>query len=275
MKIQFLGTAAAEGIPAIFCTCDVCQRVRRTGGKDVRTRCQTLLDDSLLIDFGPDTYHHCLTHGVDLSVVRDCIVTHVHQDHFFPAELTYLRRPFAVTPEDYPYFRIWGSEDIAPLVAETFANPRIRGEYREIKPFEPNMIAGFKVTALKANHGTDHPFVYLIEKEGKCLLYAHDSGIFPDETWEYLFGLSLHIDMISFDCTGGTEDDLDYKSHMCLGRNIRCRERLQSMGLVDEYTRCFVNHFSHNGKDVLWEDLEPQARAAGFEVTYDGLVTEF
>ncbi|MBQ3096484.1 MAG: hypothetical protein IJC53_08645 [Clostridia bacterium] len=274
MKIQFLGTAAAEAIPAVFCTCDVCRKVRKTGGKDVRTRCQTLLDDSLLIDFGPDTYHHCLTWGVDLSRVRDCIVTHVHQDHFQPAELTYLRRPFAVTPEDYPYFRIWGSEDIAPLVAETFANPRIRGEYREIRPFNTYEIAGFSVTPLKANHGTAHPYVYLIEKEGKCLLYAHDSGLFPDETWEYLAGLEKHLDLISFDCTGGTEDDLDYEAHMCLGRNVRCRERLKEMGLVDESTRCFVNHFSHNGKDVLWEDLEPQARAAGFEVTYDGLITE-
>lgn len=274
MRIQFLGTAAAEGIPAVFCACDVCRKVRRIGGRDVRSRCQTLIDDCLLIDFGPDTYHHCLTYGVDLSTVRDAIVTHVHEDHFYPTELGNLRRPFAVTPEGVPNFRIWGSCDVGSLTESIFANPRIRGEFREVKPFQPNSIAGFSVTALKATHGTENPYVYLIEKDGKCLLYAHDSGIFPDETWDYLAGLKLHIDMISFDCTGGTEDDLDYASHMCLGRNIRCRERLQSMGLVDDETRCFVNHFSHNGKDVLWDDLKPQACAAGFEVTYDGLVTE-
>lgn len=275
MKIQFLGTAAAEGIPALFCDCDVCKKVRLTGGKDVRSRCQTLLDDSLLIDFGPDTYHHCLTHGMNLFQVRDCIITHVHEDHFYPTDLGYLRRPFAVVPEDYPYFRVWGSSDVGKLTEEIFARPNLRGEYHELKPYVPTEIAGFTVTALKATHSTENPYVYLIEKEDKCLLYAHDSGIFPDETWDYLAGLKLHIDMISFDCTGGTEDDLSYRSHMCLGRNVRCRERLQSMGLVDDTTRCFVNHFSHNGKDVLWEDLEPQARAAGFEVTYDGLVTEF
>ena len=275
MKIQFLGTAAAEGIPALFCTCDVCRKVRKSGGKDVRSRCQTLIDDELIIDFGPDTYHHCLTYGVDLSQIRDCIVTHVHQDHFYPAELTYLRPPFAEVPADYPLFRVWGSEDVGLKVEEIFANPKIRAEYHEIKPFVPVEIAGHTVTPLKATHGTDHPYVYLIQKDDKCILYAHDSGIFPDETWDYLAGLKLHIDLISFDCSGGTEDDLSYRSHMCLGRNVRCRERLQSMGLVDDTTRCFVNHFSHNGKDVLWEDLEPQARAAGFEVTYDGLVTEF
>ena len=49
MKLQYLGTAAAEGWPALFCTCDNCARARAAGGKNIRTRrkalpCQAVLE---------------------------------------------------------------------------------------------------------------------------------------------------------------------------------------------------------------------------------------
>ena len=53
MKIQILGTAAAEGWPALFCNCEACRRAREKGGKNIRTRAGTLIDDQLLIDFRP------------------------------------------------------------------------------------------------------------------------------------------------------------------------------------------------------------------------------
>ena len=54
MKIKFLGTAAAEGIPALFCDCAVCQNARKVGGKEIKTRSQAIVDDKILIDFPAD-----------------------------------------------------------------------------------------------------------------------------------------------------------------------------------------------------------------------------
>lgn len=31
MKIKYLGTAAAEGVPAIFCRCEVCRKIKGGG----------------------------------------------------------------------------------------------------------------------------------------------------------------------------------------------------------------------------------------------------
>lgn len=56
MKIKYLGTAAAEGIPAIFCECANCKRSRMLGGKNIRTRSQAIIDDVLLIDFPAVVY---------------------------------------------------------------------------------------------------------------------------------------------------------------------------------------------------------------------------
>ena len=53
MKIKYLGTAAAEGVPAIFCRCEVCRKSKAAGGRNIRTRSQSIIDDRLLLDFCP------------------------------------------------------------------------------------------------------------------------------------------------------------------------------------------------------------------------------
>lgn len=48
MKLQYLGTAAAEGWPALFCECDHCKRAKEAGGRNIRTRSQAVIDDTLM-----------------------------------------------------------------------------------------------------------------------------------------------------------------------------------------------------------------------------------
>ena len=88
MKFQYLGTAAAEGWPAVFCRCEACEEAARRGGKNIRTRSQALINDDLLLDLPPDTYLHKLQQGLDLSAVAHLVITHWHMDHFYPQELT-------------------------------------------------------------------------------------------------------------------------------------------------------------------------------------------
>ena len=87
MKIQILGTAAAEGWPALFCNCEACRRAREKGGKNIRTRAGTLIDDQLLIDFSADTYGNALRFGLDLSRIHTLLVTHDHEDHLYAEDL--------------------------------------------------------------------------------------------------------------------------------------------------------------------------------------------
>ena len=55
MRIKYLGTTAYEGVPSLFCECKNCKLARIKGGRNIRTRCQSLINNDLLIDFGPDT----------------------------------------------------------------------------------------------------------------------------------------------------------------------------------------------------------------------------
>ena len=95
MKLKFLGTAAAEGFPAMFCSCDNCIKARALGGKNLRTRSQAIIDDCLLIDYPADTYSHTITHNIDLLNVKHCLITHIHGDHFYPKDLSYMKKGFA------------------------------------------------------------------------------------------------------------------------------------------------------------------------------------
>ena len=102
MKIQYLGTAAAEGIPAIFCDCENCQKSKAAGGKNIRTRSQALIDDCILIDFPADTYMHFLQYDIPLSKIRSCLITHSHMDHLYPVEMQMRKNGFANLNEQAP-----------------------------------------------------------------------------------------------------------------------------------------------------------------------------
>ena len=70
MFIRILGTAAAEGWPAVFCGCQTCRRARAAGGKDLRSRASVQIDDVFKIDLPPDTYSQAARFGLDLSVLK-------------------------------------------------------------------------------------------------------------------------------------------------------------------------------------------------------------
>ena len=270
MKLQYLGTAAAEGVPSLFCRCRTCKKARERGGKEIRTRSQAIVNDCLLIDFPSDTFSHCSDYGIDLSKTNNCIITHVHGDHTFPWELHHLRRGNSTLPDDYEGFHLWGSEDIAERFDAPFKSVNDRLKIHTVLPFCPFELCGLKITALLASHGTAHPYIYMIEDEMSALLYAHDTKMFPEETWEYLSSVNVKFSVVSLDCTGGAADRIEKYSHMYLGENIKCRQKLFELGLADENTEFILNHFSHNGLSVNYEEFCDIVKPLGFDVSFDG-----
>lgn len=272
MKLQYLGTAAAEGVPSLFCRCDTCVRARERGGREIRARSQAIVNDCLLIDFPSDAFSHCTRHGIDLSKVNNCLITHTHGDHTFPWEFHHLRRGNSKLPDDYEGFHLFGSEDIFDRFDAPFKSVNERLKLHKILPFEPFELCGMKITALKAKHGTANPYFYMIEDGDSALLYAHDTEMFPEETWEYLGGIKVKFGLVSLDCTGGAAEHIEKYSHMYLGQNKKCREKLLELGLADCNTVFVLNHFSHNGLKVNYKEFCETAEPLGFEVSYDGRI---
>ncbi|MBO5295579.1 MAG: hypothetical protein J6B71_10110 [Clostridia bacterium] len=272
MKLQYLGTAAAEGVPSLFCRCEVCKNARARGGREIRSRSQAIVNDRLLIDFPSDSFYHCTQFGIDLSQLESCIITHIHGDHTFPWEFHHIRRGNSVLPADYRGFHLYGSEDIEGRFADPVKNANGRLHLHVVSPFEPFLLEGMRITALKAKHGTAHPYVYMIEDGERALLYAHDTEMLPEETWEYLQRVGVKFDLVSLDCTGGAAEKIEKYSHMYLGINQKCRERMLDMGLADSKTIFVLNHFSHNGLSANYQELCQIVTPLGFDVSYDGKI---
>lgn len=278
MKLQYLGTAAAEGWPALFCDCFSCKMAREQGGKNIRTRSQALVDGKLLIDFCPDTYYHELMFGLKLWEIQHCIVTHGHSDHFYPTDLMMKALPYAKNGKEH-MLHIYGSEQINNLyekmVAEEDDSQNIREcvKIHKIKMFEPLFVMEYKIIPLLANHDPNEScFIYLIKNQfGKTLLYANDTSYFPEETWNFLSDYTL--DVVSLDCTMGIMEN--GTTHMGYRGGVETKKRLIKMGCIHEKTKFILTHFSHNcGHGISHEEMEQLAVQDGFLVAYDGYTIE-
>lgn len=84
MKLLFLGTGSPEGNPSPFCNCINCQYVRRRKGKNIRLQASLLINDDLLIDFGPDVTRAFNKCALSMSKLKYALITHCHHDHFYP-----------------------------------------------------------------------------------------------------------------------------------------------------------------------------------------------
>lgn len=275
MKIKFLGTAAAEGVPALFCTCDTCKRAAEIGGKEIRTRSQSLLDGELMLDFPADSYFHALKEGYSLKDIHHYLITHCHMDHFHPEDVNMLGGGFAQMPEDTPPYHFYGGEEMARTLAENKKKVGKRLEIHTLYPFTEAEVGNAKVIPLKATHGTETPFIYIIELKGKRILYAHDTGLLHPETEKYLFESKPYFDLISFDCCFGNKDNIGKgNTHLCFGDIKRLCDRMRDENMIDGKSKLCVNHFSHNAPDILYENRKVYEKE-GYIMTYDGLEVEF
>lgn len=277
MIIKYLGTAAAEGIPAVFCDCETCTKAWELGGKNIRTRSQALIDGKLLIDFPADTYIHSLTYGIKLGDIKHCLITHSHSDHLYPNEI-YMRQTgvYAHLKEETPitFYSDQRGYELIENVINIDKIPEKDVIVKKVELYKPFMVDEYEVTALRATHSvTSSPVVYLIKNGDKSIFYCHDTSELNDEAMEYLTKLDLTVDLLSLDCTEGARNTT-YNGHLNIFRCAEFVEKLKEIGIVDDNTRIVLNHFSHNGGSVLYDDFVKIADEYGFCVSYDGMEIE-
>ena len=274
MKIKFLGTAAYEGVPALFCVCDVCRAARKKGGRAMRTRSQAIIDDVLLIDFPADTLIHTMQHNVDLSRVHHCLITHDHSDHLYSEDIRMLERWYSKPPADYRisfYASEIAGEKIGKIVPETEGMMSLVN----MKEFESVKADGYTITALPAIHApVSGPLIYQITDGKKTMLYANDTALITEETFEFWKKTKPYFSLVSLDCTSGVVMALP-RHHMGFLNNIEVKKRMIELGLADENTVFVSNHFSHNGKQVDYDEFREIAARENFVTSYDGLEIEF
>ncbi len=270
MVFKVLGTAAAEGWPALWCTCDACREAARRGGRDVRRRAAYNIDGHIQIDFGPDALAQMWEFGLDYSALAHLFFTHSHEDHLYVPDLYYRRPGFAQLPPT-SHLTIYGNQHVQEKLGTHFEIlPLLQAEFRLIKPFEGVAAGDLQVTPILADHANDEEAVnYLIEAPAGKLLQGNDTGWYPDETWDFLSG--REIDVVLLDCTYGIESGGG--SHLGAPQVVEAKAELGSLGALSPGGRVIATHFSHNG-GALYQELVDYFTPHGVEVAYDGLEIE-
>lgn len=290
MKIQYLGTAAAEGYPALFCECENCTKAKKLGGKNIRSRSQALIDDKLLIDYNADTNLHYLTHKFDLPNIKHCLITHGHHDHFYPMDILARSGPVNshLKNESPTYF--YSPKDVYEKIVALKQSDNIKDIDLiavKVEPYKTYTVGEYLVTPLPAVHAgynvskddgsvkfKYYPVTYIIEKDGKSMLYHHDSDFYAEETFEFLKNRKKPFDLVSFDCTNGLLPKT-YVGHLGLNECVDYKNEFIKNGLATDKTIFVVNHFSHNGTGTVYNDMKITAEKVGFIASYDGMTLEF
>lgn len=272
MKFTFLGTAAAEGFPAIFCNCEYCQQARKLGGKNIRTRSQSIINEDLLIDLSADTYMHFLQNDILGHKIKYLFVTHSHQDHFYLEELNMRHGAYAHKMES-PELNVYCSNGVYKKFNKQYGNlDNIK--ITLISPYQRIFAGAYEVIPLPAKHNDgDYAVFYIIKSEGKSILYAHDTGVFFDEVFEYFKSEKIRFDFVTYDCTMCDIQVDESSRHMNISQINLVTEKLKNLGAVDDNTIIYLNHFSHNG-NPLQENMEKLAKPFGYKVAFDGLKVE-
>lgn len=269
MVIHLLGTGGADGIPAIYSDSRVSQYARHHGGKDVRSRASALVDGVIKLDLGPDTWSQVSREGLD---ARDWIAvayTHSDADHFAVEELQYILYPF--NEFESAGFTIFANNAITAAIQARY--PDWPFDLVTTRSFNPIECCGYTLTPIKAKHGSPDEDTQnlILESGGKTLLYATDTGIWEEPTWEFLGGVTL--DCLVLECTEAFVLT-PYNGHLDIDEFQEVLDRLRKQGTVTDTTRVVTTHHSHNGEgthDELRAALEP----IGVTVGFDGLKVEF
>ena len=269
MEVMILGTAAAEAWPALFCHCEACGEARRRGGKNIRSRSGYMIGETIKIDYGPDSSFHSLKYGIAYERLKHLLVSHSHHDHWVPEELLYRKPGFSAIPET-EILNVYCNETVFEKTDATLKGEweRHRLKYVPVQPFEPVQLEpGLTATPLRAAHAPGEVCLnWLVEMDGRAFLQAHDTGWWPEDTWEFLRSKPLHA--LVMDTTFGSIDR--DSGHMGCEAVHRAKQKLEAQGSLAEGCRFVATHFSHNGR-WLYEDLEDFFGPRGIEVAYDGM----
>lgn len=253
MRVHFLGTGAAEGIPAINCQCDHCQRARAQGGRLIRRRSSILFSlpgYELLVDTPPDIRELLGQHGI--RKVDGIFLTHEHYDH----------------ANGLVEFAYWGSE--IDLLIEKDLYKRLQyqgvtsglekvGFHLTCRPGVAMRFDGFFLTPFAVRH-TVPCFGLAIYAEGLRIVYAADSNA---ELTNYAHRLVEGADLLIvntpfFDQVG--------RDHLNVLEALQWKEELNVKRMVLTH----INHYN-----LPHDDLEAYvSRYENVQVAHDGMEIE-
>lgn len=281
MRLRFLGTGAATAAPLPFCQCDFCRELRQR--RVFRRRAALLIDEGLLIDFGPDVPQMAAEMNVDLTQVYTVLQTHSHADHFDAGH--WVTRIPGYAPEGLGEVLLAGSAetmahirekmmreegDAADLMDEAAAEA-MRILPRAVPVDRPFYTCRYDILPLAVPHDVrDGSVIYVVHStsDERTILYATDCPRFPQRVWDALSGYRL--DCAILDHTYGSLPHLPSTSHMDAPTVAEMVETMRIRGILKPGAPAYATHISHEAQGSV-QRMQDYAAQHGYLLAEDGL----
>ena len=259
MRVQLLGTGAAEGWPNPWCACVSCRAAAAAG--TIRRQTSALIDGRLLLEAGGEAARAALHHGATLSDVDAVLVTHDHPDHHHAPVWAWrgrasIRRPLQL---------------VAPPAVLATATPTLDASVTAV-PAEAGgelRIAGYDVRVLPASHGgvgLGPPVLYDITGPGGSrLLWATDTGPLTPAALAQCEGRSYNLVLLELTAAGGP-------GHLDLSTWPVQIAALRRAGAVTRDTLLAAIHLGHGNPPPA--ELDRVLRSWGAWAPHDGAVVD-
>lgn len=238
MRVTFLGTGAAGGVPRYGCPCVACERARLDPAH-ARRPCSAVIESGrtrVLLDGGLVDLHERFVPGTLDAIV----LTHFHPDHV--QGLFHLRWGFGAR------LPVYGPPD-SQGCADLYQHPGLL-EFRALAAFEPVTIGELTLTPLPLVH-SKITFGYAVESAAAArFAYLTDTLGLPPPTERFLAGWGAHG--LAVDCSYPPKSDP--RNHNDWTTALALVDRLQP-------GRAWLTHISHNVDAWLMGSGEAPARA--------------
>lgn len=248
MKVTFLGTGAAEGVPKFGCDCHHCRMAREKGGRNVRQRTSLLIEAGehhILVDTPPEISIQLNKSNVfELSAI---LLTHEHFDHIGGlVEFEYWHRPIHIFAgaEVLAQLRLTPRLQNKAFVSPVLANVKLSFGMLEVLPFRV------------AHHVPCYGFLFI--EGNKQVAYLSDSG---PELSPLLSSMLTQVDLAIFNTPTFEEPD----NHISVQGVIE----LIQQGAVRKVAITHINH-----RNYTYDELKEKVAPYGIIVSYDGMELE-
>lgn len=186
MKLIFLGTGAAWGLPELNCNCKVCLEMGHKGEKRKRPAFLLKGMGNVLLDCGPDIAFQLTTHNID--GIDAILISHEHGDHYMGLDelVSYKRAAERGAYKPIPVYLTKKSWEVIEIRFGYLVDMGVI-EIHEVEPNRSYTLKELSFTPFKTNHGSfaAGSVGYIIKTRGHNgnetrLVYSSDFWDLPD-----------------------------------------------------------------------------------------------